>query len=79
MAIPVRLGGTIAFDKPQPVVKGAVPVRGFAGRHYDVSADGQRFLILKDAAPLNKQNSVAPEIHVVLNWIEELKRLLPTN
>ena len=33
--------------------------------NYDVTADGQRFVMV-DPAP--------SEIHVVLNWFEELKR-----
>jgi serine/threonine protein kinase len=49
--------------------------RGFLGRTYDVSADG-RFLMLKEVAV----GAYAPAQHlvVVLNWTEELKRLVPT-
>jgi hypothetical protein len=39
---------------------------------YDVSPDGQRFLMLKAG-----QQS-AGEISVVLNWPEELKQKVPT-
>jgi len=41
---------------------------------YDIHPDGQRFLML------NMQGSEGPrpKIHVVLNWFEELKRLVPT-
>ncbi len=39
---------------------------------YDVAPDGQHFVIL-DANP----DSPAREINVVLNWFEELKRLVP--
>jgi len=41
---------------------------------YDVSPDGQRFLMLKPA------ETAAPgtQIVVVQNWFEELKRLVPT-
>ena len=38
---------------------------------YDVSRDGQRFLI-------NESEERFGPIHVVLNWFEELKRLVPT-
>ena len=43
------------------------------GSFEDVTADGQRFLV-------RRKNPDAPvrEIHVVLNWFEELKRLAPT-
>ena len=41
---------------------------------YDVMPDGNRFLVIEenlDASPT--------EIHVVVNWFEELERLVPTN
>jgi Tol biopolymer transport system component len=37
---------------------------------WDVSADGQRFLML-EAAPTT---TAAKELHIIVNWIEELKR-----
>jgi hypothetical protein len=46
-----------------------------AGRTYDVSLDGKRFLVVKDAGATAKA-SAAPSIVVVRNWIEELKRLV---
>ena len=39
--------------------------------NYDVSLDGERFLMVKDEAGSGRLN-------VVLNWTEELKRLVPT-
>ena len=45
-------------------------------RTYDISPDGQRFLMLKNAdAPT--QSSNVPRIVIVQNWLEELKRLVP--
>jgi hypothetical protein len=43
-----------------------------------VSADGQRFLLLKDAPLRDGQKTPAPEIHLVLNWLEELKAKAPS-
>ena len=43
-------------------------------RNYDVSLDGQRFLMIQ-----REQDLVPTEIIVILNWFEELKRLVPTN
>ena len=43
--------------------------------NYDVSRDGQRFLMLK---PVDEPQAPLNEIHVVLNWSEELKRLAST-
>jgi hypothetical protein len=48
------------------------------GRHYDVSADGQRFLLLKDAPTPSGQKAPTPEIHLVLHWVEELNAKVPT-
>jgi serine/threonine-protein kinase len=39
--------------------------------NYDVSPDGQRFLMVKD-------DSASGRFNLVLNWHEELKRLVPT-
>ena len=47
----------------------------------DVSSDGTRFLMLRDVVSDEPQEPVSPpndEITVVLNWFEELKRLVPT-
>jgi len=41
---------------------------------YDVSPDGQRFLMTKGA----EQAAEATQINVVLNWFEELKQKVPT-
>lgn len=43
--------------------------------NYDVSSDGQRFLMLKPG----DQAQPVTQINVVTNWIEELKRRVPTN
>jgi hypothetical protein len=40
---------------------------------YDVSPDGQRFLMVK----LVDESEVPAQINVVLNWFDELKRLVP--
>ena len=47
---------------------------GNFGRPYDVAPDGQRFLMMKrvDSTPTRS-------IHIVLNWHEELERLVPTD
>jgi hypothetical protein len=42
--------------------------------NYDVSADGQRFLMLK---PAEASETAPTQINVVLNWFEELKRRVP--
>ena len=44
-------------------------------RNYDVSADGQRFLMLK---PTSVQSQPITRLHVVTNWFAELKAKVPT-
>jgi len=41
---------------------------------YDVSLNGQRFLRIQPTEP----EPPADRIHIVLNWFDELKRLVPT-
>jgi hypothetical protein len=43
-------------------------------RGWDISLDGQRFLMVQPVEP----EQPATQINLVLNWFEELKRLAPT-
>jgi serine/threonine-protein kinase len=47
---------------------------GTTVRQYDVTADGQRLLMMKNEA---RASDAAPSISVVQHWTEELKRLVP--
>jgi hypothetical protein len=49
---------------------------GSGARAYDVSPDGQRFLMIK--APGTDASAGPPALIVVQHWDEELKRLVPT-
>jgi hypothetical protein len=71
----VRVQSEPAFTsaRPQLVFEGPYLTDLFATSNYDISPDGQRFLMIKE----DKQE--AGQIHVVQNWFEELKRLVPTN
>ena len=50
---------------------------GNPGRTYDISPDGQRFLMIKQGDG-SGQTAAATSLIVVQNWAEELKRLVPT-
>jgi len=50
----------------------------FISRTFDVSPDGQRFLMIKDTTGTDSTSAPASLI-VVQNWFEELKRLVPPN
>ncbi len=49
--------------------------RGPHHTHYDIHPDGQRFLMMN----MQGSEGTRPKINVVLNWFEELKRLVPTD
>jgi eukaryotic-like serine/threonine-protein kinase len=77
IAVPIESGGGregLAAGIPRTLFKGPYFMVN-AGRTYDVAADGRRFLMIKSAAPAG--SSSAPQLVVVLNWGEELKRLVP--
>jgi serine/threonine-protein kinase len=42
--------------------------------YYDIAPDGQQFLMIKE-----DEGSQVAQINVVLNWFDELKRLVPTD
>ncbi len=77
MAVPIQPGpgftrGNAAVVVDRAYVEGG---GGAVGRSYDVSPDGTRFLMIKEAAA---STGTAPQLVVVLNFFEELKRLVPT-
>jgi len=49
---------------------------GTTGRTFDIAPDGRRFLMMTRGV---NDKSAAPQIVVVQNWQEELKRLVPSN
>ena len=46
-------------------------------RMYDITPDGQRFLMIKPAE--TTEEGPADQVILVQNWFEELKRLVPTD
>jgi serine/threonine-protein kinase len=77
MAVPVTPGPNLTLGKPVEVVKGPYAAAVYAGVHYDVSPDGKRFLLLKDVGTPSGDKPAQSELRIVINWVEELKRLLP--
>jgi eukaryotic-like serine/threonine-protein kinase len=74
MAVDIATQPSFSAGKPRVLFEGPHVVAFGATANYDVSADGQRFLMLK---PI-EQNSPPTQINVVLNWFEELKQKVPT-
>ena len=75
---------SVAVESQSPLVFGTATkvlnkpyvwsIPTFAGRQYDISLDGQRFLVLK--GPSTESTTVG-SVTIVQNWFEELKRLVP--
>jgi eukaryotic-like serine/threonine-protein kinase len=72
-----RAGPSWATTTPTLLVKeGYFTIPIWWGRSYDISPDGQRFLMIKEGGA---NGTGAPaSIIVVQHWVEELKRLVPT-
>jgi serine/threonine-protein kinase len=81
MRVPVKTGATFERGTPEMVFDASPylvrSLGGGLGRMYDVSADGQRFLMIKETGGADERPASA-RIILVQNWFEELKRLVPT-
>ena len=76
MSVPVETGPEFSFGTPEIVFKSDSYYADPLGvREYDVSLDGQRFLMLKPEVPL--EDTVITEFVVVENWFEEIRRTAP--
>jgi len=83
VALSVRTEPRISFGSPT-AVSPKVPRPGLTstdvrGRGYDVLPGGHILTLAPVAAPDAAAAALMPEVRVVLNWYEELKRLVPTN
>ncbi len=80
MSVRVDPGPPMVIGAPAKIIDGPYMWRvdGFAGRLYDVSRDGRRFVVLKDAGAAD-QSAAPATVTVVQNWSEELKRATPAN
>ena len=46
------------------------------GRPYDVSPDGQRFILVNETR-VEQISGPPPQLNFILNWHQELRRLMP--
>jgi Tol biopolymer transport system component len=74
MAVSVETEPTFGAEKPEVLFEGSYlsSESDPEFQYYDISPDGQRFLMIKE------EQTTTAQINVVLNWFEELKRLVPT-
>ena len=75
MMVPVDTAAGFSRRTPEVLFEYPSAFAAF-GRTYDISPDGDRFLVVKASSPTGDADGGA-EITVVFNWFEELKRLVP--
>jgi serine/threonine-protein kinase len=76
MLVPVRTASGFQRDAAQRLFS-AAPYYGTNVRNFDISRDGQRFLMIKEL-PAVKEARLDVTLNVVVNWLEELKQRVPT-
>jgi serine/threonine protein kinase len=75
MGVDVTTQPSFSVGKPRTLFEGQfAPSATPSDRNYDVSPDGQRFLMVKTL----EQEQPISQINIVLNWFEELKQKVPT-
>jgi hypothetical protein len=79
MSVRVERGATWTANTPSKLFAGRfffrdTPGSTGQGRTFDVSPDGQRFLMLQAGTDTSQ-----PRFIFVQNFVEQLKRLVPTN
>ncbi len=81
-AVPVQMTTTFSAGNPTKILDtryyAGASARGIDLRGYDISPDGQRFLMIKENAATDQTSTATPaSMVVVLNWFEELKARVP--
>jgi len=72
MAVAIDPGPNFRAGVPKPLFEDRYATQG-----WDVSADGKRFLMLRSGGAEEETTSAATaQLHVVLEWFEEIKRLM---
>jgi len=74
MAVDVVTRPSFSAGKPKVLFEAQYLPTPLTNSNYDVSLDGQSFLMLK---PIEQVGTAPTQINVVLNWFEELKRRVP--
>jgi serine/threonine-protein kinase len=75
MAVEITTEPVFSAGRPRLLFEGPYELAGiWRPRAYDLAPDGQRFVMIE-----SEGESTPTEFHVVQNWFEELKRLVPAN
>ena len=76
MSAPIAGGPKFSAGRPTILFEGQYEPSLVGHANYDVSPDGERFLMLKAGAAAETEPT---QINVVLNWFEDLKRRVVPN
>jgi eukaryotic-like serine/threonine-protein kinase len=74
MAVDIATQPSFAAGKPRVLFEGRYNPAPGTTPNYDVTPDGQHFLMIKRTEQVE---TVPTQINVILNWFEELKRRVP--
>ena len=75
MAVPIATTPTFVAGSPRVLFEGPFRTDG-PFRGYDVTPDGQRFLMVQEVP---QPPTSASQMVLVQNWVEELKQRVPTH
>ena len=80
-SVSVATSPTLTVGKPMELFRGSyfIAPTGSPRAQFDVTPDGQRFLMLKPVSLDNSTSPMLPRIVVVQNWFEELNRRVPAH
>ena len=84
MVVAVSTEPTLRVSRSEVLFEARYALGPAGGLNYDVSADGQQFLMISEAEDDDAEDGdaeAAPPhttLIVIENWFEELKRLVPT-
>jgi len=84
MAVSILTEPSVVVGRPSMLFDGLIVNDDAAGDGYayDIAPDGQRFLVIqKEAAAGERDDPLVrlDQLHVILNWFEELERLVPAD
>ena len=80
MVVTVTTELTLRVSRPEVLFEGRYGLGPQGGLNYDVSSDGQRFLMISAGQDTDPDSGPTDtSLTLVENWFEELKRLVPAN
>jgi serine/threonine protein kinase len=82
MAVPVKTDPAFSYETPKILFRGTYVGAVFSFISYDftawdISSDGNRFLMMKEPTATTSQAGGPRRINIVLNWLDELKQRVP--